>query len=95
MRMVLRSRSRSSDFRCSALHSLPPCHSLHAGDRFPSFRLQGVIINKIQPDKVEMIREYMGKALQRWNLGLLACIPDAHFLGMISQAAAGRVGAGY
>lgn len=36
----------------------------------------GVIINKIEPDKMEFIKHYCSKALERMNLKLLGCIPQ-------------------
>lgn len=44
-------------------------------------RMKGVIVNKVQNDKLEMIREYMEKALKRWDLPLIGVIPDAEYLG--------------
>ncbi len=35
----------------------------------------GVILNRVRPEKHEMVVEYMSKALQRWNIPLLGCIP--------------------
>ena len=40
----------------------------------------GVILNRVLPDKREMILDYMGKALKRWNLPILGCIPYDPFL---------------
>lgn len=36
----------------------------------------GVILNKVRPDKVSMLREYFPKALKRWNIPLLGVVPD-------------------
>jgi dethiobiotin synthetase len=43
----------------------------------------GVIINKVQQDKLEQTREYISKALRvHWgDVPLLGCIPDRPFLG--------------
>ena len=44
----------------------------------------GVIVNQIQHDKYDQIKEYMSKALQRKygeEMPLLGCIPDRPFLG--------------
>eukprot|EP00529_Nitzschia_sp_RCC80_P041328 CAMPEP_0113493874 /NCGR_PEP_ID=MMETSP0014_2-20120614/28818_1 /TAXON_ID=2857 /ORGANISM="Nitzschia sp." /LENGTH=513 /DNA_ID=CAMNT_0000387753 /DNA_START=374 /DNA_END=1911 /DNA_ORIENTATION=- /assembly_acc=CAM_ASM_000159 len=43
----------------------------------------GVIVNKVQQDKMEQTREYVSKALQiHWgDVPLLGCIPDRPFLG--------------
>lgn len=40
----------------------------------------GVFLNQVLDSKREMILEYMGKALRRWNLPLLGCIPYEPFL---------------
>lgn len=40
----------------------------------------GVIINRVLSDKREMILDYMNKALKRWNLPILGCIPFDPFL---------------
>eukprot|EP00947_MAST-08B_sp_MAST-8B-sp1_P001822 g1822.t1 len=49
------------------------CHSQGA-------RIAGVILNKVKPDKLESVRHYVAKALQRWYIPLIACIPDYEFL---------------
>jgi BioD-like phosphotransacetylase family protein len=43
----------------------------------------GVIVNKVQPEKLEQTRHYIQKALQmHWgDVPLLGCIPDRPFLG--------------
>jgi hypothetical protein len=33
------------------------------------------------PDKVEMVREYVSKALKRHNIPLLGVVPDEPYLG--------------
>lgn len=38
-------------------------------------RVAGVILNRVLEDKREMILDYFPKALKRWNLPLLGCIP--------------------
>jgi len=38
-------------------------------------KLLGVILNKVIPEKMPMVKEYVTKALQRWNLPLLGTIP--------------------
>jgi dethiobiotin synthetase len=43
-------------------------------------RVVGVILNRVLDEKRAMIQEYMGKALQRWNIPLLGCIPYVPFL---------------
>jgi phosphate acetyltransferase len=42
--------------------------------------IAGVILNKVLDDKREMILDYMGKALSRWNIPILGCIPYDAFL---------------
>jgi hypothetical protein len=43
-------------------------------------RIAGIILNRVLPDKREMVIEYMNKALKRWNIPLLGCIPYDSFL---------------
>jgi BioD-like phosphotransacetylase family protein len=43
-------------------------------------RVAGVILNKVQPAKLEMVRHYVSKALRPWHIPLIACIPDYEFL---------------
>mmetsp|Transcript_9929 Transcript_9929/g.12380 ORF Transcript_9929/g.12380 Transcript_9929/m.12380 type:complete len:282 (+) Transcript_9929:68-913(+) len=43
-------------------------------------RIKGVVINKVQPDKLAMVSEYFGKALKRWDIPLIGVVPDASFL---------------
>ena len=43
-------------------------------------RVAGVILNKVQPAKMEMVRHYVSKALRPWHIPLIACIPDYEFL---------------
>lgn len=40
----------------------------------------GVILNRVLEEKREMILEYVPKALKRWNIPLLGCIPYSPFL---------------
>lgn len=42
--------------------------------------IAGVILNKVLPQKQEMILHYMQKALSRWNIPILGCIPYDAFL---------------
>lgn len=42
--------------------------------------VKGIILNKVLPDKRDMILEYFPKALRRWNIPLLGCIPFEPFL---------------
>lgn len=41
----------------------------------------GVVLNKVKPDKLDMVREYFTKLLKRWQVPLLGVIPDEPFLG--------------
>eukprot|EP00968_Pinguiococcus_pyrenoidosus_P029316 scaffold8485_cov277-Pinguiococcus_pyrenoidosus.AAC.2 len=36
---------------------------------------------KVLPDRVEMIRHYVSKLLERWDVPLLGVVPDESFLG--------------
>lgn len=45
-------------------------------------KVAGVILNRVIPEKREMILDYVPKALKRWNIPLLGCIPFAPFLSM-------------
>lgn len=42
--------------------------------------IAGVILNRVLNDKREMILNYMQKALQKWNIPILGCIPFDSFL---------------
>lgn len=42
--------------------------------------IAGVILNKVLDDKRGMILEYFEKALKRWNIPLLGCVPYDHLL---------------
>lgn len=44
----------------------------------------GVILNRVKPEKKEMITSYMQKALKRWDIPLLGCIPVDTILGIPS-----------
>lgn len=43
-------------------------------------RVKGVIVNKVQEEKLEEVKYYLGKALSRWGIPLLGCIPFAKYL---------------
>ena len=43
-------------------------------------KVLGIILNKVLPDKKDMIVHYMEKALERWNIPILGCIPFDPFL---------------
>uniref|UniRef100_A0A7S4GIR7 DRTGG domain-containing protein n=1 Tax=Eutreptiella gymnastica TaxID=73025 RepID=A0A7S4GIR7_9EUGL len=54
-------------------------------------RIAGVVVNRVIPEKYEQTKEYMTKALQRWGVPLLGCIPDRPFLGCPALADVERV----
>ncbi|KAH9107147.1 hypothetical protein LEN26_014354 [Aphanomyces euteiches] len=39
-------------------------------------RIRGVILNKVRPDKVDMMWDYFPKALKQWDIPLLGVVPD-------------------
>ena len=43
-------------------------------------KVAGIILNRVLPEKREMIEEYMKKALKKWDVPLLGCIPYDAFL---------------
>lgn len=43
-------------------------------------KVRGIILNKVLQDKREMILEYFPKALKRWNVPLIGCVPYNQFL---------------
>lgn len=43
-------------------------------------KVKGIILNKVLEDKREMIEEYFPKALKKWGIPLLGCIPYHPFL---------------
>lgn len=45
-------------------------------------RVAGVILNRVLANKREMILDYIPKALKRWNIPLLGCLPYDSFLSM-------------
>jgi BioD-like phosphotransacetylase family protein len=42
----------------------------------------GAILNKVQPDKMDLVRKYTGKALQRMGVPLLGLIPEQQQLSL-------------
>ena len=44
-------------------------------------KICGVILNKAQPEKLDMVWEYFPKALARWDVPLLGVVPDLPTLG--------------
>lgn len=43
-------------------------------------RIAGVILNRVLEDKREMVLHYIQKALDRWNIPLIGCLPFNQFL---------------
>lgn len=43
--------------------------------------IRGVIVNKVRPDRLDMITEYFEKLMRRWDVPLLGVVPDESFLG--------------
>ncbi|CAK4079784.1 unnamed protein product [Aphanomyces euteiches] len=39
-------------------------------------QLKGVVLNKVDPGKLDMIQDYFSRALKRWDVPLLGCIPQ-------------------
>ncbi|MDX8431555.1 MAG: AAA family ATPase [Candidatus Algichlamydia australiensis] len=70
--VIIASGGLGSSFDALALNKL--CCDLQGVE------VAGVILNRVLPDKREMILNYMGKALKRWNLPILGCIPFDPFL---------------
>lgn len=48
--------------------------------RHHGVKVSGVILNRVLEDKREMVKQYMTKALNRWRVPLLGCIPFDAFL---------------
>ncbi|CAH0486520.1 unnamed protein product [Peronospora farinosa] len=49
-------------------------------------RLRGVILNKVNPKKMDMIKDYYSRALKRWDVPLIGCIPDLKDLSSPTMA---------
>ncbi|KAH7481720.1 Phosphate acetyltransferase [Phytophthora ramorum] len=49
-------------------------------------RLRGVILNKVNPAKMDMIKDYYARALKRWDVPLVGCIPDLKDLSCPTMA---------
>jgi len=44
--------------------------------------VRGVVLNKVQPEKVDMVRDKMSKVLrERWGVPLLGVVPELPYLG--------------
>lgn len=48
-------------------------------------KIKGVIINKIHPEKLDMIKTYFSRALERWDVPLLGVVPDGPYLSQPSM----------
>ncbi|CAK4075938.1 unnamed protein product [Aphanomyces euteiches] len=48
-------------------------------------RIRGVILNKVRPDKVDMMWDYFPKALKQWDIPLLGVVPDLPLLAQHSM----------
>ncbi len=48
-------------------------------------KVAGIILNRVLSEKKEMVTNYMKKALARWNIPLLGCIPFDPFLSKPSM----------
>ena len=48
-------------------------------------KVKGVIVNKVLPSKVDMIQDYMSRALSRWKVPLLGVVPDGPYLSQPSM----------
>jgi len=48
-------------------------------------KIKGVLVNKVHTDKVDMIKDYFGRALMRWEIPLLGVIPDGPYLSQPSM----------
>ncbi|MBS0622969.1 MAG: AAA family ATPase [Verrucomicrobia bacterium] len=43
-------------------------------------KVRGIILNKVLPEKIPMVLEYIPKALKKWDVPLLGCIPYSELL---------------
>jgi phosphate acetyltransferase len=48
-------------------------------------KICGVILNKVFEEKGEMVQTYINKALKRWNIPLIGCVPYNQFLSTPSM----------
>ncbi|GLD98038.1 hypothetical protein PINS_up006735 [Pythium insidiosum] len=48
-------------------------------------KVRGVILNKVLPDKVDMMWEYFPKALKQWNIPLIGVVPNLPALANCSM----------
>ncbi|GAB9466151.1 P-loop containing nucleoside triphosphate hydrolase [Globisporangium polare] len=49
-------------------------------------RMRGVILNKVNPQKMDMIKDYFSRALKRWDVPLVGCIPELKDLSCPTMA---------
>ncbi|SCA62994.1 Uncharacterized protein SCG7109_AG_00280 [Chlamydiales bacterium SCGC AG-110-M15] len=47
--------------------------------------IRGIILNKVQEEKIDMVSEYIQKAIKRWDIPLLGCIPFSSYLSSPSM----------
>lgn len=43
-------------------------------------KVRGIIMNKVVPRKLDMIRDYAEKAWSRYGIPVIACVPDKEHL---------------
>jgi dethiobiotin synthase len=48
-------------------------------------KVQGIILNRVLDDKREMILDYFPRALKRWGIPLIGCVPYNYFLSTPSM----------
>lgn len=48
--------------------------------------IKGVIVNRVKNEKKAMVETYLQKALKRWNIPLIGCVPYNDFLNSSSMA---------
>jgi len=53
----------------------------HQACQINGVHVAGVVVNKVIPSKVEEVRSYMSRLLERWDVPLLGVVPDNPFLG--------------
>jgi phosphate acetyltransferase len=53
--------------------------------RYHGIKIKGIILNKVLDEKREMILDYFPKALKRWNIPLIGCVPYVPLLSKPSM----------
>ncbi|TMW59233.1 hypothetical protein Poli38472_007378 [Pythium oligandrum] len=48
-------------------------------------KVRGVILNKVRPDKMDMVQEYFPKALKQWDIPLIGIVPNLPALANCSM----------